>query len=215
MRRLHGTPIAFELSDAEIEEYTALAEHHGHTIGEMFSMISKIINAADYPEFDQFAEPFEFVRPQIVGEDYYNIRNVPEPTVNVHPLVALREAYRDEEIAAGGWLERNPGLACIRSKLANSLAWSRFFAIRAREERHRLMHQEFVKHASAQIARIDAAKAKAPTPTDPATYFNSNPPFPASDRLLGTAATTAQADRLAKIEERRGDIRQISNRKDH
>lgn len=122
------TPGSISLTPTDRQLFLMVARRHSLDTQELIQMVGA---AATYDLDSGRGEGPEFVftEPAILGLDYLTLRNVPDPRANV-TLATARVWWMRDSAAAEWLLEAHPSKATAISVVANTYAWTRFWASR-------------------------------------------------------------------------------------
>ncbi|MCA1513639.1 hypothetical protein [Bradyrhizobium sp. NBAIM01] len=122
---------AFALSDTEYRQLERLARRHNITIREIMAEMGEVIRREFNAEHNQNASGplFTFVRNHVVGPDYFVSANVPGPEAVVD-IFEARAVWTADVKFASVLLDIYHSRDLAKDVLANTLAWSRFWAVR-------------------------------------------------------------------------------------
>src|SRR4051812_24975436 len=120
--------VIWQLTEHERQQFERLGRRYSLTVLEIMDMVRELA-AADFDPISAQGERFEFSQPHLVGPNYFQRRNVPQPDANVDLFVAWDQAKTDAEIGRY-LLDKHPSKALATDVHKNTIAWFRFWAVR-------------------------------------------------------------------------------------
>jgi hypothetical protein len=143
----------WSMSKPRRRELERLAKDFGFTVMEVLELARAFV-ARELDPAPGKGEIFEFFRPDFVMPDYFDHAAVPPADAKVDVLEA-REHWKDDTRACSELLkDAHPPLATRIAALANSLAWSKFWAQRHNRAEEREWHKAQAAEHEAVLKRL-------------------------------------------------------------
>ncbi|AWO87697.1 MULTISPECIES: hypothetical protein [Bradyrhizobium] len=149
----------WQLTERERHQFERLARRYSLTVVEIMGIMSELATEGFDP-VEAEGKAFEFTSSHLIGPDYFEHRNVPEPDANVDLFVAWDQTKFDADIGRY-LLDNHPSKATAASVFKNTLAWFRFWAVRWPIPEGRARFKGLADALSARLFRvIDGGNAR-------------------------------------------------------